>query len=233
MRTAQACEKCRARKAKCSGDHPICQRCLERGLECKYAAERRMRGPNKPKNPLPSMPDGSPQPAVVEGQKTRKRASTMPTVQRRGLQIWGQQQQNLQKQKQSEQQQGHVVVAAAAAAAAASPASPASSAGSGSLGYPPLSESEASPMTPHSSLESRHSTGVSFPASPRVFVQDFSANTQPAVLNHVSEGNRYDQDGHHAGAVATEGMVAGVGTYGQDVFPDLSLRLSFENPKTF
>lgn len=194
-----------------------------------------MRGPNKPKHPLPSMPDGSPQPTVVGGQKTRKRASTMPTVQRRGLQIWGQQQ---QKQKQSQQQQEQAVVAAAAAAAAASPASSASSAGSGSLGYPPLSESEASPMTPHSSLDSRHSTGVSFPASPRVFVQDFSANTRPGVLSHVSEDNRYDQGGDHDGAVATEEMVAGVGTYGQgtygqDVFPDLSLRLSFEDPKTF
>ena len=187
-----------------------------------------MRGPNKPKHPLPSMPDGPPQPAVMEGQKTRKRASTMPTVHRRGLQIWGQQQ---QKQKQSQQQQEQ----AAVAAAAASPASSASSPGSGSLGYPPLSESEASPMTPHSSLDSHHSTGVSFPASPRAFVQDFSANTRPGVMSHVSdvsEGNRYDQGRDHNGAVATDGMVAGVGTYGQDVFPDLSLRLSF-NPKTF
>jgi hypothetical protein len=183
-----------------------------------------MRGPNKPKLPLPSMLDGPPRP-VVEGQKTRKRASTMPTVQRRGLQICGQQQ---HKQKQSQQQQEQ------AAVAVASPASSASSAGSGSLGYPPLSESEASPMTPHSSLDSRHSTGVSFPASPRVFVQDYSANTRPRVLSHVSEGNRYGQGGEHDGAVATEGMVAGVGTYGQDVFPEFSLRLSsFENPKTF
>jgi len=195
-------------------------------LECKYAAERRMRGPNKPKL---SMPDGSPPPAFAEGQKTRKRASTMPTVQRRGFQIWGQQQRQQQKQCQQEQEQAAV----AAAAAAASPASPASSAGSGSLGYLPLSESEASPMTPHSSLDGRHSTGVSFPASPRVLVQDFSASTRPGALSHVNEGNRYGQGGDHDGAVATEGMVAGVGTYGQDVFPDLSLRLSFENPKTF
>jgi hypothetical protein len=187
-----------------------------------------MRGPNKPKHPLPSMPDGSSQPTVVEGQKPRKRASTLPTVQRRGLHIWGQQQ---QKQKQSQLHREQAVVAATAA----SPASSASSAGSGSLGYPPLSESEASPMTPHSSLDGRHSTGVSFPASPRVFVQDYSANTRPGALSHVSEGYRYDQGSDHDGAVATEGMVAGVDTYGQDVFPDLNsgLRLSFENPKTF
>jgi hypothetical protein len=180
-----------------------------------------MRGPNKPKPPLSSTPDGSPQPAVAEGQKTRKRASTMPSVQRR-LHIWGQQQQK-QKQEQA------VIVAAA------SPASSASSPGSGSMGYPPLSESDASPMTPHSSLGSRHSTGASFPASPRVLVQDFSANTRPGILSHVNEGNRYGQGGDHDhdGAVATEGMVAGAGTYGQDVFPDLRLRLSFENPKTF
>ena len=188
-----------------------------------------MRGPNKPKPPFPSMsPDGSPT-AVSEGQKTRKRASTMPSVQRR-MQIWGQQQQQ-QKQKQQEQ----AVVTAAAAATVASPASSASSAGSGSLGYQPLSESEASPVTPHSSLDGRHSTGVSFPTSPRVLVQDFSANTRPGLLSHVSKGNRY---GDHDDAVAIEGMVAGVGTYGQDVLPvpDLSLRLAFENhenPKTF
>ncbi|OSC96683.1 hypothetical protein PYCCODRAFT_1259471 [Trametes coccinea BRFM310] len=49
LRTAQACEKCRIRKAKCSGDHPACQRCISRGLQCEYAPERKMRGPNKNK----------------------------------------------------------------------------------------------------------------------------------------------------------------------------------------
>ncbi|EIW65371.1 uncharacterized protein TRAVEDRAFT_68861 [Trametes versicolor FP-101664 SS1] len=49
LRTAQACEKCRVRKAKCSGDHPACQRCMSRGLQCEYAPERKMRGPNKQK----------------------------------------------------------------------------------------------------------------------------------------------------------------------------------------
>ncbi|KAJ6448599.1 hypothetical protein C8R47DRAFT_1230968 [Mycena vitilis] len=49
LRTAQACEKCRSRKAKCSGDHPCCARCLARGLVCEYAKEGRIRGPNKPK----------------------------------------------------------------------------------------------------------------------------------------------------------------------------------------
>ncbi len=67
LRTAQACEKCRTRKAKvclahfitlipnspvsilqCSGDQP-CQRCASRGLQCEYAPERKMRGPNKNK----------------------------------------------------------------------------------------------------------------------------------------------------------------------------------------
>jgi len=187
-----------------------------------------MRGPNKPKLPLPPLPDGSPQPAVAEEQKTRKRASTLPTVQRRGLQNWDQQQQRHLQEKQKQRQQQHEQGVVAAAAAAASPASPASSAGSGSLGYPPLSESEASPMTPHSPLDSRHSV-VSFPASPRVLIQDFSANTQPGVLSHVNESNNYEDD--HEGAVAAEGMVAG--TYGQDVLSDLRLRLSFENTKTF
>ncbi|KDR73193.1 hypothetical protein GALMADRAFT_158320 [Galerina marginata CBS 339.88] len=49
LRTAQACEKCRTRKAKCSGEHPSCKRCITRGLVCEYAKEGRVRGPNKPK----------------------------------------------------------------------------------------------------------------------------------------------------------------------------------------
>ncbi|KAL1729644.1 hypothetical protein EV714DRAFT_237332 [Schizophyllum commune] len=49
LRTAQACEKCRVRKAKCSGDHPSCKRCQARGLACEYAKEGRTRGPNKTK----------------------------------------------------------------------------------------------------------------------------------------------------------------------------------------
>jgi hypothetical protein len=126
------------------------------------------------------------------------------------LQIWSQ-----QRHKRSSQQLEQSVVAAA------SPASSASS-GSGSMRYLPLSESEASPMTPHSSLDSRHSAGVSFPASPRVLIQDPPANTRPGV-GHVSEGNSYGDDG----AVA-EGMLAGA--YGQDIFPDS--RKSFESTKT-
>ncbi|KAJ7347896.1 hypothetical protein DFH08DRAFT_154610 [Mycena albidolilacea] len=68
LRTAQACDKCRARKAKvflqfcrrsrliriwrmqCSGEHPSCARCLARGLPCAYAKEGRVRGPNKTKS---------------------------------------------------------------------------------------------------------------------------------------------------------------------------------------
>ncbi|OBZ79537.1 hypothetical protein A0H81_00058 [Grifola frondosa] len=57
MRTAQACEKCRIRKAKCSGDHPSCQRCTARGLQCEYAPERKMRGPNKTKRKSISVHD--------------------------------------------------------------------------------------------------------------------------------------------------------------------------------
>ncbi|KAI0344323.1 hypothetical protein BDW22DRAFT_1427939 [Trametopsis cervina] len=52
IRTAQACEKCRGRKAKCSGEHPVCERCRVRGLKCEYAPERKMRGPNKIKRKL-------------------------------------------------------------------------------------------------------------------------------------------------------------------------------------
>ncbi|KAJ9102893.1 hypothetical protein QFC19_004623 [Naganishia cerealis] len=47
-RIVQACEPCRIRKAKCNGQQP-CGRCSSRCLECLYAPERRMRGPNKVK----------------------------------------------------------------------------------------------------------------------------------------------------------------------------------------
>ncbi|KAJ9112253.1 hypothetical protein QFC22_006337 [Naganishia vaughanmartiniae] len=47
-RIVQACEPCRIRKAKCNGQQP-CGRCGSRCLECRYAPERKMRGPNKVK----------------------------------------------------------------------------------------------------------------------------------------------------------------------------------------
>ncbi|THV07786.1 hypothetical protein K435DRAFT_959280 [Dendrothele bispora CBS 962.96] len=37
-RTALACDKCRERKTKCSGEHPACQRCKARGLICVYGS---------------------------------------------------------------------------------------------------------------------------------------------------------------------------------------------------
>ncbi|KAI9450047.1 hypothetical protein BJY52DRAFT_1358207 [Lactarius psammicola] len=190
IRTAQACEKCRARKAKCSGEHPSCQRCLTRGLVCAYAPERRMRGPNKPKPPHSPLPDGS-QPASAAGQKTRKRASTMPSAPHRSPQIWG-------RQQHHKQQQEHGVAA---------PTSPASSIGSGSLGYPPLSESEASPMTPpHSSLDGRQLSVpvVGFSATQRVLVQDFPTTAQRRAQTRVSEGSSHDD----ADAATTRGALA-------------------------
>jgi hypothetical protein len=165
-----------------------------------------MRGPNKPKPPLPALV-GSPRSAATEGQKTRKRASTMPSgPPRRGMQMWNQ-------QRVSRGQQQEVI------AAAASPASPASSAGSGSLVFQHLSESEASPMTPHSSL-GRRSASASFPASPRILLQDITANMRPGALNHVS--NSYVDEG----ALYSKGMVSGA--YGQDMFPG-ELGKSFES----
>ncbi|KAJ7929540.1 hypothetical protein B0H13DRAFT_1859534 [Mycena leptocephala] len=47
LRTAQACEKCRSRKAKCSGEHPSCSRCLVRGLPREYVQAGHVHGPNK------------------------------------------------------------------------------------------------------------------------------------------------------------------------------------------
>ena len=80
-------------------------------------------------------------------------------------------------------------------------------------------------MTPHSLLDSRPSSGPSFPASPRVFIQHYSANMRSGMLGHVSEGNGYADDGMGG----TEGMVAGV--YGQDIFSDS--RRSFESKSPF
>ncbi|KAH9848966.1 hypothetical protein C2E23DRAFT_897198 [Lenzites betulinus] len=40
-RTQKACDKCRHRKAKCSGDRPTCGRCAARGYTCEYAPEER------------------------------------------------------------------------------------------------------------------------------------------------------------------------------------------------
>ncbi|KAJ6531613.1 hypothetical protein DFH09DRAFT_1370436 [Mycena vulgaris] len=47
QRTTQACDKCRNRKTKCSGDHPVCKRCTARGLICHYSGRERVRGPAK------------------------------------------------------------------------------------------------------------------------------------------------------------------------------------------
>ncbi|KAI0716125.1 hypothetical protein C8T65DRAFT_726339 [Cerioporus squamosus] len=66
LRTAQACEKCRIRKAKCTGETP-CSRCLSRGLQCEYAPERKMRGPNKNKRG-----DGSPKSPAKAKPRKRK-----------------------------------------------------------------------------------------------------------------------------------------------------------------
>lgn len=76
-------------------------------------------------------------------------------------------------------------------------------------------------MTPHSLLD-RHSANASFPASPRILLQDFTASMRPGVLSHVSEGNGYGDDG----ALYSKGMVTGA--YGQDMFSG-ELGKSFES----
>ncbi|KAI1785059.1 hypothetical protein LXA43DRAFT_169490 [Ganoderma leucocontextum] len=40
-RTQKACNKCRQRKAKCSGSRPACTRCLARGYVCEYVEEEK------------------------------------------------------------------------------------------------------------------------------------------------------------------------------------------------
>ncbi|KAI0372988.1 hypothetical protein BV20DRAFT_1119531 [Pilatotrama ljubarskyi] len=41
LRIAQACERCRKRKTKCTGEKPTCKRCVKRGYECEYVLEHR------------------------------------------------------------------------------------------------------------------------------------------------------------------------------------------------
>lgn len=110
------------------------------------------------RSPQPTPLDGSPQPLATEGQKGRRRASTLPSVPRRGMHMW--EQQNRAHQPQHKEQG---VVAAA---------SPAWSANSGSLGvHHPLSEFEAPPMTPYN-LVDRHSASESPSASSCILLQE-------------------------------------------------------------
>ncbi|KAH9857223.1 hypothetical protein C2E23DRAFT_380001 [Lenzites betulinus] len=41
IRIPQACERCRKRKTKCTGEKPQCKRCQKRGFECEYVWEHR------------------------------------------------------------------------------------------------------------------------------------------------------------------------------------------------
>ncbi|KAI0362472.1 hypothetical protein OH77DRAFT_1584876 [Trametes cingulata] len=49
LRIPQACERCRKRKTKCTGEKPRCRRCVKRGYECEYVFEHRA---NKTKKAL-------------------------------------------------------------------------------------------------------------------------------------------------------------------------------------
>ncbi|GMK57007.1 hypothetical protein CspeluHIS016_0308470 [Cutaneotrichosporon spelunceum] len=66
-RTAQACERCRIRKARCFGGNP-CNRCTKRRFVCEFSTAVRQRGPNKP------------QPATGNGGTTTGSTSTTPTL---------------------------------------------------------------------------------------------------------------------------------------------------------
>ncbi|PIL28245.1 transcription factor [Ganoderma sinense ZZ0214-1] len=44
-RTQKACNKCRQRKAKCSGSRPACTRCIARGYVCEYVEEEKRTTP--------------------------------------------------------------------------------------------------------------------------------------------------------------------------------------------
>src|SRR5437763_13673858 len=44
-RLTQACDACRKKKVKCSGDKPSCNNCLRLGMTCTYLPSTRKRGP--------------------------------------------------------------------------------------------------------------------------------------------------------------------------------------------
>ncbi|KAI0064723.1 hypothetical protein BV25DRAFT_283943 [Artomyces pyxidatus] len=69
QRTIQACEKCRARKTKCSGDHPVCERCAKRGAICQYAGNKtiQVRIPTRPR--IHSAPSTTDVPSPVKRQR--------------------------------------------------------------------------------------------------------------------------------------------------------------------
>ncbi|KAF5330843.1 hypothetical protein D9619_005470 [Psilocybe cf. subviscida] len=61
QRTAQACDKCRERKTKCSGNRPVCNRCSSRGLICEYSVrESRVRTPIRVRPQPPTMSPPNP-----------------------------------------------------------------------------------------------------------------------------------------------------------------------------
>ncbi|BEJ11854.1 hypothetical protein CspHIS471_0203140 [Cutaneotrichosporon sp. HIS471] len=66
-RTAQACERCRIRKARCFGGNP-CNRCTKRRFVCEFSTAVRQRGPNKP------------QPVAGSSGTTTGSTSTTPTL---------------------------------------------------------------------------------------------------------------------------------------------------------
>ncbi|KAF5315781.1 hypothetical protein D9611_004801 [Ephemerocybe angulata] len=52
-RIAQACDKCRERKTKCSGEKPTCVRCSGRGLLCHYSVRAHRMAKTKTTSPVP------------------------------------------------------------------------------------------------------------------------------------------------------------------------------------
>ncbi|KAA1477746.1 hypothetical protein DENSPDRAFT_844943 [Dentipellis sp. KUC8613] len=49
QRAAEACQRCRERKAKCTGTRPSCARCTARGYACHYTSDTRSTRPAKPR----------------------------------------------------------------------------------------------------------------------------------------------------------------------------------------
>ncbi|KIW03812.1 uncharacterized protein PV09_05112 [Verruconis gallopava] len=66
-RVSQACEKCRAMKAKCDGKRPECSRCLGYGFDCFYSQPHRLRSQVSSPVPLAQKPNYNPNLQLNDG----------------------------------------------------------------------------------------------------------------------------------------------------------------------
>ena len=75
----KACETCRAKKMRCSGQRNGCRRCLTRGLSCEYRLLVHQRGHKRRRMSSRGTPDTSPADGHISTRGTAKSACRSPT----------------------------------------------------------------------------------------------------------------------------------------------------------